>query len=108
MIDPLGIYTSADGAMFLLWARMQAKLDAVLAGELTETDREGKPAPPALAAAVALARCVAMLAGKFKADPTSRGAVPAAPAPEPTEENDPDDLRPIGSVPEPTPLLRKQ
>jgi len=94
MINPLEIYTQADGAVFRLWARMQAKLEAVLAGELTERDRDGNPAPASLAATVALTRCVAMLAGKFKADPTSRGAVPAAPAPE-AAENDPDAFDPL-------------
>jgi len=94
-VDVLEIFTISDASTFRAWCRVEALLEEALDGERTDTDAQGNEKQPSLAAIGSLARVVGSYAEKFRCTPLSRGAVPATAAPEPADEEDLDDLKPI-------------
>lgn len=75
-VDRLELFTASDEEAFRSWVRATALREAALAGEPIDADCEGIPKRASLSAVTGLMRVAAMLGGKFRFDPASRGAIP--------------------------------
>jgi hypothetical protein len=107
-LDPLELYTASDASSFLSLVRLEALLEAALAGEEVDTDKEGASKAASLSAITGLVRAAAMLRQRFRLDPASRGAVAAPPKPTSYVQGtrDPDDLEPLDNPDAFAPLPR--